>query len=280
MTQPLVSVVVPSFQNASTIGRTLGSVLGQGIDDLEVVVSDHSSTDGTLAAVAPFLDDPRVRLVSTPDGGGAERNWNRATDEARGRYLKLVCGDDVLYPGCLQTQVDALEQHPTAGVCAVQRDLVGAGDQVLLRGRGLGGLRGLVPGPEAVRATVRAGANLLGEPMCTLLRTDLVRQVGGWRATQPYLIDEDLYVRVLRHADLVAVPQALAAFRLTSTQWSVRLATEQARQAGAFHERVRHDFPEHVSWWDEHLGTAQALRTAWLRRAAYVVWRKKMAVAA
>ena len=273
----LVSVVVPAFQNATTIGRTLASVLAQDHTELEVVVADHSSTDGTAEAVQPFLSDPRVRLVTTEAGGGAERNWNRVTDEATGPFVKLVCGDDVLYPTCISTQLAALEAHPSAGIASAKRDLVDPADGVLLRARGLGGMSGLVPGPVAVHTTVRAGANLLGEPMCNLIRTDLLRKVGGWQATQPYLIDEDLYVRVLRHSDLVAVPEALAAFRVSSTQWSVALATEQARQAAAFHERVRAEFPETVTWWDEHWGTLQALRTAWLRRAAYFVWRKRMA---
>ena len=273
----LVSVVVPTFQNATTVGRTLESVLAQEHEDLEVVVADHSSTDGTADVVRGFLHDPRVRLVTTEAGGGAERNWNRVTDEATGTYVKLVCGDDVLYPSCIRRQVEALEAHPSAGIASAKRDLVDPADGVLLRGRGLGRMSGLVPGPEAVHVTVRAGANLLGEPMCNLIRTDLLRKVGGWRATQPYLIDEDLYVRVLRHSDLVAIPEPLAAFRVSSTQWSVALATEQARQAAAFHERVRREFPETVTWWDEHWGTVQALRTAWLRRAAYVVWRKRMA---
>lgn len=273
----LVSVVVPAFQNATTIGRTLASVLAQDHTELEVVVADHSSTDGTAEAVQPFLSDPRVRLVTTEAGGGAERNWNRVTDEATGPFVKLVCGDDVLYPTCISTQLAALEAHPSAGIASAKRDLVDPADGVLLRARGLGGMSGLVPGPVAVHTTVRAGANLLGEPMCNLIRTDLLRKVGGWQATQPYLIDEDLYVRVLRHSDLVAVPEALAAFRVSSTQWSVALATEQARQAAAFHGRVRAEFPETVTWWDEHWGTLQALRTAWLRRAAYFVWRKRMA---
>ena len=272
-------MVIPTYENAGTIARTLDSVLGQTFTDLEVIVVDHSSTDGTADKVRPFLTDPRVRLLHQPTGGGAEANWNRCSEEAAGTYLKLVCGDDVLYPTCVEQQVAALDAHPSAGIASAKRDLIDPADEILLRARGLGGMAGLVPGPVAVHTTVRAGANLLGEPMCNLIRTELFRQVGGWKATQPFLIDEDLYVRVLRHSDLVALPEPLAAFRVSSTQWSVRLAAEQARQAAAFHARVRADFPETVSWWDEHWGTAQALRTTWLRRAAYFVWRKRMVAA-
>lgn len=273
---PTVSVVVPTFQNKSTIAATLASVLAQTYVDFELLVADHSSTDGTFEEAQRFAFDPRVRVLSTPSGGGAERNWNRVTDEASGRYLKLVCGDDVLYPTCLTRQVQALDAHPSAGIASAKRDLIDPAGGVLLRARGLGRLGGLVEGPRAVRATVRSGANLLGEPMCNLLRTDLVRKVGGWSAAQPFLIDEDMYVKVLRHSDLVAIRETLAAFRVSDTQWSVHLAADQARQAGLFHGMVRSEFPEVVTAWDEWLGSAHALRTAWLRRAGYFVWKRRM----
>jgi glycosyltransferase involved in cell wall biosynthesis len=271
-----VSVVIPSFQNAGTLARTLESVLSQTYTDLEVIVADHSSTDGSLEVARSFEHDPRVRVLSTPAGGGAERNWNRVTDEATGSLIKLVCADDVLYPTLIERQVAALAAHPSAGIASSKRDLIDPADGLLLKARGLGNMAGLVPGPLAVRTTVRAGANLLGEPMCNLLRTDHLRKVGGWRATEPFLIDQGTYLRILRHADLVAIPEPLAAFRVSSTQWSVSLAAEQAKQAAALHARVRAEFPETVTRWDERLGNLQALRTAWLRRAAYFVWRKRM----
>ena len=109
-----------------------------------------------------------------------------------------------------------------------------------------------------------------------LLRTDLLRRVGGWRATEPFLIDQGTYLRILRYSDLVAIPETLAAFRISSTQWSVSLAADQAKQAAALHARVREEFPETVGWLDVRLGNVQALRTAWMRRAAYFVWRKRM----
>lgn len=274
---PAVSVVVPAFQNRATIAATMHSILSQTYTDFELVVADHSSTDGTLQEARRSTDDPRVRFVSTAAGGGAARNWDRVTEQARGSLLKLVCGDDLLYPTCLAEQVAALRENPSAALAAVRRDLVDAAGRVLVRDRGLGRMSGLVVGQDAVRATVRAGTNLLGEPMCTLLRTDLVRQVGGWATDKPFLMDEDLYVRLLAGHDLVALPRTLAAFRVSAAQWSVRLASDQARQAVAFHRELRSASPGLLSAWDETVGRAAVGRTALLRRAAYVVWRRRMA---
>ncbi len=60
---PRVSVVIPSFDNARFIEQTVRSVLDQTFPDFELVISDHSSTDGTWELLQQFADDPRVRLT-------------------------------------------------------------------------------------------------------------------------------------------------------------------------------------------------------------------------
>lgn len=277
---PKVSIVVPAYQNRRFIERTVNSALAQTYPHFELLIADHSSMDGTWEAVQQFATDRRVRLLRTQAGGGAERNWNRVTDQAQGTYLKLLCSDDVLYPTCLERQVDALDKHPTAGIASGRRDLIDLADRPLLRGRGLQGLDGLVAGPVALRTIVRAGTNLLGEPACVLFRTDLVRRVSGWSAAFPYLIDQYMYMRVLQHADLVAISETLAAFRVSDTQWSVRLATEQGRQAKSLHRWFREAEPSVIRRSDEVVGSLRAVRMAWARRAAYLVWKKRMADAA
>ena len=256
------------------------SILEQSFGDFELIVSDHSSTDGSWDLLQPFANDSRVRLHQIPTGGGAARNWNFVTDQARGDYVKLVCGDDLLYRDCLARQVASLDGNAEAGVSVVRRDLVDVVDRILLAGRGLGPLRGLVPGRDAIRAIVRAGTNLLGEPMCVLLRADVLRKVGGWQPTYPFLIDQYTYMRALESSDLIALDETLAAFRISSTQWSVHLAREQGSQAAGVHREFRADLPTVISSRDEFFGTLRAHRTAWARRAAYFVWRKRISNAA
>ena len=71
-----VSVVVPTY-NASATWTVRCAPLDQSFTDLEVVVSDDGSTDGTLDALARF-DDPRLRVVAHTDRRGAAANWNHA----------------------------------------------------------------------------------------------------------------------------------------------------------------------------------------------------------
>jgi glycosyltransferase involved in cell wall biosynthesis len=277
---PLVSIVIPAYQNARFIDRTVASALAQTYADLELVIADHSSSDGTWERLQAYADDPRVRLLRTPPGGGAEANWNAVTQRATGTYLKLLCGDDLISPTCVATQVAAMEQAPSAVLAAVRRDLVDVADRPLLKGRGLGPLEGLVPGDTAIRALVRAGTNLLGEPGCVLLRRDALVRAGGWLSTYPYLIDQFTYMSVLREGDLVAVPETLAAFRVSDTQWSVRLAAQQSHQAAAVHAHFQDELPQVVSRADVRIGDLRARRTAFARRAAYLVWRRQMRSAA
>src|SRR4051794_35037429 len=237
---PRVSVVIPAYDNESHVRQTMRSVLGQTFPDFEVVVADHGSTDGTWQALQEFTGDPRVRLLSTPPGGGAERNWNRVSREARGELVKLVCGDDLLAPQLLEKQVAELDRHDVGVVMvASPRDIVDASGRTVLHSLGLGGLRGRVPGRQAIRRSVLRGANIFGEPCCVLLRRTALEAVGWWHGEPGYLIDQATYCRLLLHGDLATVPEPLAAFRVSAGQLSVELAREQSASAAEMHRQLR-----------------------------------------
>jgi glycosyltransferase involved in cell wall biosynthesis len=152
---PRVSIVIPSYNNEDYIAETMRSVLTQTFEDFELVVADHSSTDRTGELLQQYTSDPRVRLLNTPTGGGAERNWNRVTDEAKGELVKLVCGDDVLYPEALAIQVAAFDSaDDDVAMVASSRDIVDASGRPIVRDHGLGGLSGRVAGTVALRRGV------------------------------------------------------------------------------------------------------------------------------
>ena len=272
MSAPRVSIGIPAYNNADAIVETVASALAQDYPDLEVVIADHGSTDGTAALLEQFRDDPRVRILSpTPAGGGAERNWDRVSRAARGEYFKLLCGDDLLDPGAVSAQVAALDAHPSAVMVASRRRIVDAHGEVFLPARGLGGLTGLVDGREAIRRTVRAGTNLFGEPAFVLVRHRVLAEAGYWDGADPYLIDQATYVRLLHRGDLVAHPAVVGAFRLNGGQLSFRLLADQGAQAIAFHDRERLSHPDRISAWDVLVGNVNVRRTALLRRTSYLV---------
>jgi glycosyltransferase involved in cell wall biosynthesis len=269
-------VVVPSFNNAGFIEATMDSILSQTYQDLELVVADHSSSDGTWQRLEPYAADPRVRLLRTDPGGGAPRNWARVTEAARGELLKLVCGDDIIYPDCLQAQVEAMDANPSVVLVAARRDLIDARGTMVLAGRGLAGLTGTVPGRAAARHTVVAGANIFGEPACVLIRRQTLQDAGGWDGRHPFVIDESTYVNVLLRGDFLGIEEPLAAFRLSSAQWSVRLAHQQSEQVIGLHHQLAGEVPGLLSRTDLVRGDLRARGMAYARRLAYLWVGRRM----
>jgi glycosyltransferase involved in cell wall biosynthesis len=273
---PRVSVVIPAYNNAAYIVDTMESVLAQDYDDFDVIVADHSSTDGTAALLQRYADDPRVQLLSTERGGGALRNWNRVSQAATGELLKLVCGDDLLAPTALSQQVAAFDAYPTAVLVASQRDIIDHYGEPVVRGRGLAGLHGLVSGPVAARRAVRVGSNIFGEPGCVLVDRAALARVGWWNSDFPYLIDQASYIALMLDADIVALPVTLASFRVSAGQWSVALARQQTAQAQGFHRALQAKHPTLFSNQDVRIGNARVVMMALIRRATYFWLRTKM----
>src|SRR5438094_9534760 len=92
---PLVSVVVPTYNRARLIRETVGSILAQQYDNLELIVMCDGCTDGTESVVDSF-GDPRIRLVMQENSSGLARPRNAGVARARTVYLAL-CGDDVVW---------------------------------------------------------------------------------------------------------------------------------------------------------------------------------------
>jgi glycosyltransferase involved in cell wall biosynthesis len=271
-----VSVVVPSYNNARFIEATMDSILAQTFEDFELIVADHSSADGTWERLQRYRTDPRVRLLQTEAGGGAPRNWERVTAAAAGELLKLVCGDDIIYPDCLRVQVEAMDANPSVVLVAAQRDLIDACGALLMSRRGLAGLTGRVSGSMAARHAVVTGSNIFGEPACVLIRRETLLDAGGWDGRHPYVIDEATYVNVLLRGDFLGIDTSLAAFRLSSSQWSVQLAREQSAQVIGFHHRLAHDESGLLSRTDLFRGDARARGMAYARRLAYLWVGRRM----
>ncbi len=107
---PAVSVLIASYGAQAFIERAIRSVLAQTLADLEVVVVDDVSPEGSAAIVEALAqEDARVRLVRMEVNGGPAAARNRAIAEARGRWLAVVDSDDLLAPDRLETLIAAAE---------------------------------------------------------------------------------------------------------------------------------------------------------------------------
>lgn len=273
-----VSVVVPVYNGMPYLDEAVQSVLRQTYTDLEVVVVDNASTDGTGEALAAVHNDDRVRVVRNPETVPAAENWNRALEAANGEWVKLLCADDVLAPSCVAEQLAAARAEPTAVLVASQRRIITGSGAVARQRHGLGRLEGVVDGAAAVRACVRAGTNLLGEPAAVLLRRDVLERTGGFDARYAYMIDLELWCRVLEHGPAVALRTPLADFRVHGASWSTDLSSQQAVQAHLLFQRLTDKWPQ-VTGKDLLAGRARAALMARARRVAYARWARQDAAA-
>lgn len=116
MTPPLVSVLIPCHNAERWIGETISSVLEQTHSNLEVIVVDDGSTDGSLERLRAFTD-PRIRVIGQPNGGAAKAR-NTALEASRGSLVQWLDADDLLDPQKIACQVVQLLGHPCHVACA------------------------------------------------------------------------------------------------------------------------------------------------------------------
>lgn len=235
---PAVSVCIPSYLGAAHIAATIESVLAQTFADFELVVVDDDSADETAAIVGRYAD-PRIRFLRNPGKLGAEGNWNRCLELARGRWFKLLPQDDLLAPDCLERQVAVLETTrsvPLALAFCARAIIDADGRRIGTRGYPASG--GAIPGHDIIRRCVRRGTNLVGEPGGVLLPTALARRVGGFDASIGYVIDLDYWFRLLLHGDAFYLAEPLVSFRVSAGSWSVAIGRNQGAAVRAFIAKV------------------------------------------
>ena len=105
---PLISIVIPIFNRADTIGRAIEGCLGQTYENVEIVLVDDCSTDDLDAALKGFIDDQRVRLVRHDVNQGVSAARNTGVRQAKGDLVAFLDSDDAWYPTKLEKQIAAL----------------------------------------------------------------------------------------------------------------------------------------------------------------------------
>lgn len=108
---PEISIVIPVYNRVHFIGDAVESILAQSVTDLELILVDDGSTDGSQARIAAY-DDPRVRLIQNPRNLGIAATRNRGIAEAGAPYLAFLDSDDRALPRRLEKQMAFLDAHP------------------------------------------------------------------------------------------------------------------------------------------------------------------------
>lgn len=197
--RPLVSVITPSFNSGEFLEETIQSVLSQDYPNLEYIVMDGGSTDGSLPVLERYQD--RLRYISEPDGGASDA-INRGFQIARGEILTWIGADDLYLPGAVSAAVEALQEQPAAAV------VYGEGYWIDEAGKQLGRYPTVAPySPSMFRKECS-----ICQP-AAFLRRAAVESVGGLDDALQSSFDYDLWIRLSRHCSFHAIPRYLACSR-------------------------------------------------------------------
>ena len=226
---PKVSIVIPVYNGMPYVQGAVESALAQNYPNVEVVVIDNFSSDGTTEWLKSLSND-NLRVVFRDSTQPSAANWTQAVNAGSGEFLKLLCADDLLDQDIVEDQVRLFEKYPSAVIAASKRRIIDSHGNVRKKQHGLNGFRVLESGESALKKCLIAGTNLLGEPGSVMFRADVVKRVMPWPTDWPYLTDLAIYADVMRFGQVVSNFKVQASFRVSAHSWSASLLEQQPAQ--------------------------------------------------
>lgn len=211
-TSPLVTVVVPSFNEAPDIvGASLQSLRAQTFSNFECIVVDESTRPELVAACeAACAEDKRFIYIHPTERLGLSESLNLAISKARGQLIARFDSDDICMPNRLELQVAFLRAHPEISVVG------GAMDIISTEGRFIAHRR-YSQTPNKIASAMQF-TNAIAHPT-VMFRKEVIDHYGGYNPSYRYCEDLDLWLRWM-NADVLFenLPQVLVQYRQDNTR--------------------------------------------------------------
>lgn len=218
---PKVTVLIPVLNRERFVDDAIRSVVEQDFEDLEIVVVDDGSTDGTAEVLASWArSDPRIVVVTSPTNQGIPAALNLGLSHARGEYVARLDSDDMLRHGRLAAQATLLDMRPDVVLVSCSYDIVDAA------GTYLGTWRS--EEPHEVVALLLGFVNVIGGGGQVMFRRADVLDLGGFSLRYPTVEDYDLWVRLLGRGRLETLPLVGMTKRTHAGQTSKDIETKRA----------------------------------------------------
>jgi glycosyltransferase involved in cell wall biosynthesis len=235
---PLCTVAIPVYhrRNKSLALAAIESALAETRDDVEILVIDDCTTDGTWELLQQ-IRDPRARVLRNERNVGLFGNFNRCLDEAHGEFVRILCSDDALEPGTLNDELAIMSSHPDMALLTTRGLRVSPDGAVLgLQAAALpeGRYRGELGIAVVLRASLTTGYNAVNYPSGILMRKSSVDAVGRFNASMRVAGDVDYFLRLLRVGALGVVNRIGCRVTVHQDQVGSRLALEPSTMQEQF----------------------------------------------
>jgi glycosyltransferase involved in cell wall biosynthesis len=197
----LVSIITPSYNHAKYIRETIESVLGQDYPDIEYIIVDGASSDGSVEIIREY-EQKLAWWVSEPDRGQTDA-INKGFARAKGDIMAWLNSDDTLLPGAVSEAVKFLEENPDIGLVYGDTNFIDQ-DGVTI---------GKFPARWTDYHKLREGYVHIPQ-QAAFFRGDIWRKVGPLDPSFFFAMDYDLWVRIAKISKIAYVARLWANFRL------------------------------------------------------------------
>jgi glycosyltransferase involved in cell wall biosynthesis len=240
MILPPVSIVIPVYNDQGYIAASIESVLDQDYPDLELIVVDDGSTDGTPGIVDRYADACRIiHQANRGQSAALDAGWTTA----RGSLIGYLSSDDLLRRGAISTLVSVLESDPA---------VLAYPDFGVIDAAGV--LRNINMVPEYSASTLYAQLRCLPGPGA-LFRRWAYERAGPWRRDLRQIPDLEFYLRLGLEGEFVRVPKVLADFRLHAGSTTYRPVPPQRADEPirAVQGLLASELPPHIASLDQQM---------------------------
>jgi glycosyltransferase involved in cell wall biosynthesis len=222
MNWPKISIVTPTFNQGAFIEQTIKSVINQKYPNLEYIIMDGGSTDGTVEIIKRYAKH-LTHWESAADKGQSDA-INKGFARATGDILAWINSDDVYFPGALNKIAEAFKQQPDAAIYA--------------GGLALGNTTGIIKKctipPRLIKYFFNQGLLGIGQPS-SFFNTKTYRQIRGVDIDIYMRMDGDLMFRLLQHnPEAITIPDILSFFRLQPQSKSTVSVDRYREESSAF----------------------------------------------
>lgn len=208
---PKISIVIPSYNKADYIGKTLESIINQNYPCLEIIIQDGGSTDGSIDLIKKFAKKyPQIIIwVSGKDGGQLDA-INQGLCKATGHLLTYINADDVYQKGALLSMGKAFIAHPQALWLTGLGDIIDKNDKQI---------SAWVTGYKNILLKINSYwllllVNYITQP-ATFISKEAYIQYGPFSGTKKYVMEYDLWLKLGKVQMPIVVKKNIARFRLT-----------------------------------------------------------------